>query len=172
MDHGFQVATFAMDGELEGVGQRRFDQLSSKWLAVCADLFQRHGAVFIENWPVDLPNTEVRFTSEAGNALVTLNYCGLAVASAALLNGGNLVAELELLEMFASSLGAAKRSKAPDAQAPFSAAMQVAERPLLVVVSWAHERIPQRVCDVARELLLHLAAAYFLRSKLGSQLVS
>jgi hypothetical protein len=64
----FFAASFAIDGELVGVGERRVADLSPRWLGFCRDLLD-HGKSFRTALARPLNHVESRFTSASGAAL-------------------------------------------------------------------------------------------------------
>lgn len=160
----FHIAAFGVDGDLVGMDMWSSERLSGKWLAICKEYLDRHGSAFDEPWSGPLSHLRTKLTAARGAALVTFSSNGSIVSSLALASGKSEETEKSVLEMFVNSLRQTQPVRvAARTQAPFQQVLQIAERPLMIVVPWAHESISEQDHALVRELSIHLAAAFFLR---------
>ena len=86
----------------------------------------------------------------------------IITASAILMAGSSAPAERAASQMWVDSL---RRSNivlvASSSSNPFEQVLTTNERPLLVVIPWPDARVSEQDRELVRELLLHLARAYF-----------
>ncbi|MFC4314278.1 hypothetical protein ACFPN2_34760 [Steroidobacter flavus] len=160
----FHIAAFGVDGSLVGMDMWSSERLSGQWLAICREYLNQHGSSFDEPWSGKLSHIRTKLTAARGAALVTFSAHGRIVSSLALASGASQVTEKSVLEMFVNSLRQTQLVRvAARTQEPFQQVLQIAERPVMIVVPWADEAISEQDHTLVRELSIHLAAAFFLR---------
>jgi len=158
---GFTVATFTIDGSLEGKGRWMYRDLSAKWSNICDELLRAKGVNFNYTWSGPLSHIRTRLTSVRGAALCTIYVNGHTNIMSLLLRGHNDGAERDMSRMWVSS-----REKLHLVQAvttlsePFAEILSLSERPLMAVVPVPDGSISDQEQDEARELSLHLASAF------------
>lgn len=161
-DSGFFVAPFVFDGGLEGIKHRRFDEMSSKWMRVCRDFLERHGAKFDASWNGPLSHIRIQFESDSGAALFMLFAHGRPAVSVVLMSGRSPATDCYLEGVFIDFLRRIKivatTAQSPE---PFREISNIKERPLMVVVHWGDEEISERDHLLIRDLALHMAGAFF-----------
>jgi hypothetical protein len=160
-EDGFFVAPFGIDGQQEGCEFVERQRLSVKWLKICGEHLDRHGASFNEPWSGTLAQIHTKFTSAQGVALVTFQVGGRVAASLVLATGASLQAEAQTMQMFVESLrrSAIVQSASADAK-PFEAVLSIRERPVMIVVPWPDEAVSEEDHALVRELALHMAGAF------------
>jgi hypothetical protein len=159
---GFCVAPFAIDGELEGIGFWDFGKLSEKWLGICRSILEHYAESFEMPWEGNLSHISTKVTAASGAALVTFRVHGAILSSIALLSGAERAVENDVLRMFAASLkGVQLTQLAAKSAEPFQKLFSIEERPLMVVVPWPRRTISESDFRLAKELAIHLAAAFF-----------
>ena len=158
----FFIASFGIDGNLEGVGQWEGKNLSPKWAQVCSDLLAAKGPSFEYVWGAPLSHIRTKFTSAQGAAICTFFVNESVASSLMMLAGYNATAEREVAGLFVNSLRAAPlvQQNAGSAE-PFAEALSLSQRPLMAVVPFPIETISDQDHSLVRELSLHLACAYF-----------
>jgi hypothetical protein len=161
---GFFVASFAIDGTLEGKGRWIYRDLSTRWSSICDELLSEEGVNFDHTWRGELSHIRTKLTSARGAGICTIFVNDHVGASILLLRGDDRAAERDVSRLFVSSL-----QKAPLVQTsagstePFMEVLSMSERPLMAAVPFPDESISDQDHGVARELSLHLASA-FLRA--------
>jgi hypothetical protein len=161
---GFSVASFAIDGKLEGLGRWDNQNLSPKWTKICEDILRVKGDNFDYNWTGALSHVRTKCTSARGAAICTFFVNDQSASSILLVRGHDSAAERDVARLFVNSL-----QKVPLVQVstnisePFVDILSISERPLMVVVPFPIDAISDQDHGVVRELSLHLAAAYFTR---------
>lgn len=162
---GFYIAPHVADGSLVGTGFWRFTQLSNLWLEVAQEFLQRNGSSFRASWGDDLASFETRFTESHGAALCTFFVDGHVASSHLYLSGLNLAEESEVTSMFIESLRRVRSVQLTATSAsPFEEVRRLRERPLDIAVVWSPEAVDETKLQMVRELSVHLAAAFFLKS--------
>jgi len=164
-DDRFWIAPFAVDGELLGVGERLFADLSQHWIGVCASLIDHYGPVFDQHLEGPLSYLRIKCTAVESAAMVVLYAYGAPASSFVVATGTAPEVEAEVLAMFAESI----RSSTPHYQVsnievPFGAMTSVTQRPLMIVVPWPQSSIAQEDHELVKELGWHLAAALMRRA--------
>jgi|SRR5581483_2269172 len=161
---GFSVAAFGIDGEVQGIDRWDFEKLSSKWLRICGEYLEHHGASFDASWSGPLAHIQTKFTSASGAALVTFGVKGKLAASVALASGLTPATESSVLKMFVNSLrGVELVAAAAQSPEPFREVLAIEERPLMLVVPWADSEVSEQDQALIRELAIHTAGAFFMR---------
>ena len=95
-------------------------------------------------------------------ALVTFTSRGRLTASVLLATGQVAAAESQLLQMFVDSLRRVDVAKSAAASAePFGKVLTLRERPIMIVVPWPDDAVPDEDHEVVSELAVHLAGAFF-----------
>lgn len=159
---GFFVASFSAFGEFVGTGWWRYEKLSKKWTARCRELLVGLGESFDYRWSAELSNLRTKLTAAKGTGLCTFFIGDQVVCSMLLLIGINERAERDAMHMFASSLqGNIPSSMSEQVGGSFFKMTSIAERPLMVVVSFPNESMSEQDQDIVRELSWHFAAAFF-----------
>src|SRR5688500_7505903 len=148
----FQIAAFAVDGNLVGLESWQTQRLSQKWLAICKEYLDQHGSSFDETWSGKLSHIRTRFTAAAGVALVTFSANERIVTSLALACGQSSVAENSVLETFVKSLRATPLVRAATrSQDAFQQILQIEQRPLMIVVPWPDDATSDQDHNLVRE---------------------
>lgn len=161
---GFHVAPVA-DGSLVGTGFWRFSQISNVWLEVAQEFLQRNGSSFRASWGNDLAGFETRLTESQGAALCTFFVDGHLASSHLYLSGLNPREESEVTSLFIDSLRRVRSVQlAATSASPFDEVRRLRERPLDIAVVWSPEAVDETRLQMVRELSIHLAAAFFLKS--------
>jgi hypothetical protein len=164
--NGFFIASFGINGEMEGIDHWAIDKLSSKWLEICSQYLAFHGASFDAPWSGDLSHIQTKFTAASGAALVTFSAMGKLVASIALASGNAQTTESSVLKMFVNSLRGVELVRAASISLePFQGVFEIKERPLMVVVPWGDPKTTEQDNALVRELSIHTAGAFFLRER-------
>ncbi|HEX7693539.1 MAG TPA: hypothetical protein VF409_03560, partial [Sphingomonas sp.] len=96
----FWIAPFALDGELIGVGERSFSDLSQHWIGVCESLIDHHGPVFDQPLQGPLRHLRIKCTAAGSVAMVVLYAHEVPVTSFAVVTGAAPSEEAEALTMF------------------------------------------------------------------------
>jgi hypothetical protein len=162
---GFFVAAFGVDGQMEGIGILGYSELSRKWLGVCGDFLDRNGPTFDARWPEKLEHIRLRVTSDSGVALMTFSVFDRPAASIVLASGLSPATEVQVMEMFVSSLSEVKMVQISKlSQRPFREVFDIKERPVLIVVPWPDEQISDQDHSLIRELVTHTAGAFFRKN--------
>lgn len=162
----FYVAAFGADGCLVGASQWAVESLSPKWLELCGEYLDHYGNHFNAPWSGALAHISTKFTSEQGVALVTINVNERPAASILLASGKSKDADLSVMKLFINSLiGVDAVRLGAVSHEPFREMLSIPDRPLMVVVPWGDESDDAQEQSLVQELSLHLAAAYFLRTK-------
>jgi hypothetical protein len=157
----FYAAPFAADGELVGVGQWRLTDLSPHWVEFCRHVLAGQGPRVRTALPAPLHHLELSFTGAEGTALSTISAAGQLAASAVYLRGKNLSQEQEALVMFVESLRkTAIVQRCQIGSQPFQVALELAERPLHIVVAWGNPAVNEEDYRLVTELGNHMAAAF------------
>lgn len=158
----FSIASFGIDGNLEGLGRWEGKNLSPKWAQICGDLLNAKGPSFDYVWGGALSHIRTKFSSAQGAAICTFFVNGEVASSLMMLCGYDAAAEHEVTGLFVKSLRAAPlvQHSAGSAE-PFAEALSLSERPLMVVVPFPAETISDQDHSLVRELSLHLGFAYF-----------
>ena len=159
----FTVAPFGIDGALEGMAEWQVDDLSPKWIGVCSDLFDANGASFNHSLDGPLSYLCIKCNSGQGAALVTISVHDRPVSLAVFASGRSREADLEALTIFTASVAQASAHFHSAEGRAFSALPMITDRPLLAVVPWPDALIADQEHALARELMLHFAAALLLR---------
>lgn len=164
--NGFFVAAFGVDGRLVGVDHWGMESMSAKWLELCGEYLDYHGSNFNAPWSGALAHISTKFTADQGVALVTFSSNGRPLASILLASGNSKDADLSVMRLFINSLiGVDAVRLGASTDEPFREMLSIPDRPLMVVIPWADESIDDQDHSLVQELSLHLAAAYFLRTK-------
>jgi hypothetical protein len=161
---GFHILAFSIDGDPVGSGFWERSKLSAQWIEVCARELATGGsepAIQIE-WNGNLSHIRTSIASAEGTAMVSFLVNDIITASAILMAGSSAPAERAASQMWVDSL---RRSNivlvASSSSNPFEQVLTTNERPLLVVIPWPDARVSEQDRELVRELLLHLARAYF-----------
>ena len=161
---GFWIAPFAVDGELVGVGEWRFDALSKHWIGVFASLIDHHGPVFDEHLQGPLSHLRIKCTAIESTAMVVLYAHGVAASSFAVATGAVPAVEAHVLAMFAESIrSSTQQFQVSNVEEPFGAMTTMVQRPLMVVVPWP-QSIAEQDHELVREIGWHLAAALIIKA--------
>jgi len=157
---GFWIAPFALDGELLGVGEWRFDALSKHWISVCTSLIDHYGPVFDECLQGPLGHLRIKCTAAESAAMVVIYAHGAPASSFAVATGAIPAMDTRVLAMFAESIRSSTRQfQVSNIGEPFEAMTSVAQRPLMVVVPWPQSHIAEQDHELVREIGWHFAAA-------------
>jgi len=160
----FWIAPFVLDGELLGVGEWRFEDLSSRWIEVCTSLIEQYGPVFDENLQGPFSHIRIRCTATGSGAMVILYAHDLAASSSVIVLGTAPAAEAQMLAMFAENICASTlRYQVSGLSKPFDEMTTLPQRPIAMVVPWAQSSISEQDHDLVTELMRHLAAALILK---------
>ena len=159
---GFHIAAFALDGKLEGMRHFETAELSDEWKSVADELLRSGGPMFDYNWPSKLSHIRTKFASVQGTATATFLVSGEIAASVLLMRGSGSPAEAQIRSLFIESLANSEpvRELAGESR-PFEQLRTIEERPLMAVMPWMSEGVEGSDHDLVRELVTHLAAAYF-----------
>ena len=156
----YHVAAFAADGSLVGVGSWDRAALSAKWLAVGGALVQaaiRSGRAAV---PIEQLNHLALHVSQVSGVMLATYYAhDTLAASTLLLPGKALEIEAELIGMFVRSLRSTEAVTRLQTVEPFAALFSLAERPLHVVVPWAHAAVSEDDHQLIQQLSTHVAGA-------------
>lgn len=101
---GFFIASFAINGILEGKGRWLYRDLSAKWSNICDELLREKSANFDYTWSEALSYIRTRLTSVRGAGICTMFVNNDVASSMLLLRGGDRAAERDVSRMFCSSL--------------------------------------------------------------------
>jgi len=154
------IASFAIDGELLGVGERAFEKLSQHWIGVCASLIDHYGPVFDRPLQGPLSHLRITCTAAASAAMVVLYAHGLPVSSFAVAADAAPAEDTQVLAMFAESIRSSTvQFQVSNIETPFHEMTTISQRPLMVVVPWPESSIAEQDHELAKELGWHLAAA-------------
>jgi hypothetical protein len=160
----FWIAPFVLDGELLGVGEWRIEDLSSRWIDVCASLIEYYGPVFDQRLQGPLGHIRIRCTAVDSGAMVILYAREVAAASFAVVLGKAPIAEAQMLAMFADRISSStSRYHVRGSSKPFREMTTLPERPIAMVVPWAQSPISEQDHELVTELTRHLAAALILK---------
>jgi hypothetical protein len=156
-NHIFYAASFAIDGELLGIGEWQLSKLSPRWLEFSREVLRIGGPAFDKSLPAPFDRVRLRFTSANGVALATFSIDSAPVASSAFLRGTDSAAERQVLQMFVeSSRRASVVQCASTTPEPFAKAFTISQRPLHIVIAWGTH---DDDAGMVPELSTHLAAA-------------
>ena len=158
------VAAFGFDGELVGLARRNTSELSPKWIEKCEQLLIQEGETFKASFGKTLEHIEVHLASESGLGLGTFYVNGHVFLSTAYLTGKNRDEEGKVIGMFIESLRRVERVRLANGSEPFETMRTLRERPLHIAVFWADPAISAQDEELAKELSMHFAAAYFKRT--------
>lgn len=161
---GFWIAPFALDGELLGVGEWRFDALSKHWIGVCTSLIDHYGLIFDEHLQGPLSHLRIKCTGIESAAMVVLYAHGAPAASFAVVTGAAPAVDAHVLAMFTESIrSSTQQFQVSNIEEPFGAMMSMAQRPLMVVVPWPQSHIAEQDHELVKEIGWHLATALILK---------
>lgn len=159
----FTIAPFAVDGVLEGQGTWSIADLSPKWIVLCSDILDAGGAALDHTLAGPLSKLRIKCTLAKGAALITILVLGRPASSAAFASGKSIEADADILSMFAASMANVCMGFYASSDRPFGVIETLSDRPLLAVVPHSDALITDQEHDLARELMLHFAAALLLR---------
>jgi hypothetical protein len=161
---GFYIAPFSVEGEAEGCEYQEIGRLSDKWLTICGEFLDLNGNAFDSPWSGDLSHIRTSFTAASGGALIGFSVREVPANSIALASGDCPGAETEMIAMFVNSLRNVHAVRAvSNSPKPFEHAIELKERPVMIVVPWPARTISVEDHNVVRELAIHTAGAFFHR---------
>jgi hypothetical protein len=162
---GFHIAPFGIDGRLEGEGFWSYEQLSTHWIDACGEVLEELGPIFEHQWSGPLSFVRTKLTSTDDYAIVTIYIRDHIASSLVFLRGSNRAVEDEARTTFLKSLANTELVRAAASHSgvacPFEQAGHLADRPLMIPVSFPNEALSDEDFDLARELSIHLAGAFF-----------
>jgi hypothetical protein len=160
--NGFHSAAFHPDGELWAMQFKAYPELHQERLTSAHSFLNRMGPNFRASWGEDLADLETKLTAANGCALATFYVGGGIASSHLLLSGQDLETELQLAQSFVASLRRVRLVQlGAKSLEPFEEILQLKQRPLDVVVLWANPTAPTDRNQLAFDLSVHLAGAFF-----------
>ena len=165
---GFVVASYVVDGELAGIGRVSFADLSERWIGFCCELLRKEGTVFDRALDGPLRHIRVKLTASNGAGMLQILVQDRPVILGALVSGRAQVHDIYVLEQWSDSLRHSASPFVSDKDDAFAAIPGLSERPLFISVPWPDLLISEDECDQARELSLHMSAAFFRDSAKAS----
>lgn len=160
----FTVAAFVIDGTSEGQSKWNLSSLSPKWIDLCSGLIRTSGPILDHTLEGPLSHLRVQCTFANGTALITISVHGRPVSLAAFASGMSSTADLDTLTMFATSIAQASAGFHASNDGAFADLPAIPYRPLLAVVPWPDDLITDQEHTLARELMMHFAAAFVLHA--------
>ncbi len=111
-----------------------------------------------------LSHIEIKLTSADGAGLGMFYVNGALALSVGLFRGACAETEAAVLDAFVASMRNSRVVQmAKSSDHPFEAALQLHQRPLLVLVVWPPDDLTETDADLVRELSTHFAAAFLCR---------
>ena len=157
----FYVAAFSCNGEMLGLGERKYNEFSPGLREQCAMMLKRYGSVFTTSLKQYVPGAELQFTSQSGSALITVYFDGKPEISGVFASGREPSVDSEVLRLFHLSICRTQIIKPFLDQNPFGEIITLLERPLLGIVCWVSTSATDEYLGIMRELVLHLAVVFF-----------